>query len=555
MKKIILCTAAILWCMIASSQITNEAPRSSFSKLSKSIPTISMPSFDLKKIQEEDKVNDLIRSKPFRFGHEFDVDLNMNNSGVLEELNNGDQIWRLSIKSEGANTLNFIFDLFDLAEGASVHLYNDDKSFVLGAYTSKMNNDNKSLGTWIADGEKITIEFYEPSNVKGLSKLNIGTVVHGYRTVANYETHLKRLNDSGDCNQDVNCDIGADFNSIKDNVKKGVALILNNGSDWCTGTLINNTSNNAAPYLLTANHCSGGEANWTFRFNWISTNNVCAAITNSTDNGPSNYFQTTSGATVLAQNSETDFELIEITGGLDDSWDLEWAGWDRTGAIPSYTVGIHHPSGDIMKVCRDDNAPEYFIRTFNGNPTTELWRIIGGGANQGWDLGVTEPGSSGSALFDPNGRIIGQLAGGFAACSGTNDNGTEDWYGRFDISWDFGTTNSTRLSNWLDPANTGQTTLDSLSEELLLSVDENDELDRDIALYPNPSDGVFNVANNSGSKLTYDLFNIIGQQVGSGKMDNKNSVLDISSNDSGVYFISITDTSKNTKITKKVVIR
>ena len=34
---------------------------------------------------------------------------------------------------------------------------------------------------------------------------------------------------------------------------------------------------------------------------------------------------------------------------------------------------------------------------------------IGFGNGNGWDLGVTEGGSSGSALFDGNGRIIGQL--------------------------------------------------------------------------------------------------------------------------------------------------
>ena len=34
-----------------------------------------------------------------------------------------------------------------------------------------------------------------------------------------------------------------------------------------------------------------------------------------------------------------------------------------------------------------------------------------------------------------------------------------DVYGRMDVSWDGEGTNSTRLSNWLDPSNTGATTL------------------------------------------------------------------------------------------------
>ena len=65
-------------------------------------------------------------------------------------------------------------------------------------------------------------------------------------------------------------------------------------------------------------------------------------------------------------------------------------------------------------------------------PGAQTWEILGGGS-QGWELGVTEPGSSGSPLFDQEGRIIGQLYGGGAACSGTNDNGALE----FQKSWSF----------------------------------------------------------------------------------------------------------------------
>ena len=75
-----------------------------------------------------------------------------------------------------------------------------------------------------------------------------------------------------------------------------------------------------------------------------------------------------------------------------------------------------------------------------------------------WDVGTTEPGSSGSPLFDQNHRVVGQLHGGYAACG----NNSSDWYGRFFKSWTGGATNATRLSNWLDPGSTGATTVDLL---------------------------------------------------------------------------------------------
>ena len=71
-----------------------------------------------------------------------------------------------------------------------------------------------------------------------------------------------------------------------------------------------------------------------------------------------------------------------------------------------------------------------------------------------WEAGVTEPGSSGSPLFDQNHRIIGQLYGGAAACSGSVNNGAYDFYGRFNVSWGLG------VSEYLDPSNSGTLVLD-----------------------------------------------------------------------------------------------
>ncbi len=550
MKKLILCTTALLYCIIASGQVTNEGTPASwgdnFSKvLKKNVSEIRMPAFDLAKIQAEDEINDRDRSKPYRFGHEFKVDLNVKTDGTLDVLPNGDHVYRLGIFSKGAKTLNFVFNKYQVPTGATIYLYNDDKTDLLGAYTNVFNRQDQMLGTWMVEGEKIWIEYREPKNVVGQGQLNLGRVIHGYRSISDTEVQEKALNDSGDCNRDVDCPIGNDFDSIKDRLKRSVAFVIMQGF-VCSGNLINNTNNDGTPFFLTANHCdAGSESTWAFRFNWISPNPSCATTANSTD---ATVNQTTSGADRLATNSESDVRLLRLTGGLDNSWDLEFAGWDNSGDIPSgFTVGIHHPAGDIMKVCRDNTSPTKFIRSFNGNATTELWKI------DDWDLGVTEGGSSGSALFDSNGRIIGQLAGGFAACSGTNDNGTEDWYGRFDVSWDFGNFSSNRLRDWLDPSNTGATTLNSISYSTVLSVEEN-ELEENTVFYPNPSNGVLNVSNNSGSRLIYDLFNITGQRVGKGEVVNENTVLDISSNVSGVYFISITDTSNNTTITKKIVI-
>ena len=97
---------------------------------------------------------------------------------------------------------------------------------------------------------------------------------------------------------------------------------------------------------------------------------------------------TLSGATLRARDAGSDFALVEINQNIPDEWDRVFAGWDRSGITPEFTVGIHHPSGDVMKVCRDDDQP---TQTINGGAQT--WEITTAGG--GWEWGVTEPGSSG----------------------------------------------------------------------------------------------------------------------------------------------------------------
>jgi hypothetical protein len=218
--------------------------------------------------------------------------------------------------------------------------------------------------------------------------------------------------------------------------------------------LINNTNNDGTPYFITANHCRGGEGSWAFRFNWRSPNPSCSTNVNST-NGSFN--QTVSGSVLRANSAESDMELVEITDTsffTQNATNLVWAGWNRSKTqTPVVNFSIHHPSGDIQKVCREDDGA-YRRNVDFEIPNTKMWYI------DQWELGVTEPGSSGSALYNETGHLIGMLSGGRAACNGTANNGLEDYYGRFDVAWDFGSSQSSRLKERLDPSNSGIEVLD-----------------------------------------------------------------------------------------------
>ena len=250
------------------------------------VTAFRLATFDLKSLQDEDVINDQDKSKPWRFGHDIYVDHNFNDEGEWTILDNGDKIWRMSYKSKDALTLNFMFDVFNIPEGSKLYIYNSDKTDLIRPFTHHNNNVEEVLGTWFVEGNQATIEYYQPANVSGEARLTVGSVIHGYRSAATYQ---KGLNDSGACNQDVDCDItpsGADpfgLDTVKENVKKANAMIVVGGGGACSGTLVNNTNNDGTPYFITANHCGTNVGGWAFRFNWRSPNISCSTNVNSTN--------------------------------------------------------------------------------------------------------------------------------------------------------------------------------------------------------------------------------------------------------------------------------
>ncbi|HHG86391.1 MAG TPA: T9SS type A sorting domain-containing protein, partial [Bacteroidetes bacterium] len=188
--------------------------------------------------------------------------------------------------------------------------------------------------------------------------------------------------------------------------------------------------NDFTPYILTAEHCislSDTDPNdWVFRFNYES------ATCEETVAPHKSLYYSYSGATLKAYWTDSDFALLQLNSSTNGN--NSFAGWNRQNTIPPNSTCIHHPGGDVKKISIDDQAPV----------------VNGMFHNVVWDQGTTEEGSSGSALFDNNRLIIGQLSGGDASCE--NPSGTDE-YGRIFDSWTGGGTITSRLSDWLGGVN------------------------------------------------------------------------------------------------------
>lgn len=264
---------------------------------------------------------------------------------------------------------------------------------------------------------------------------------------------------SFDCHININCEAGKGYTDEKNGVMR-IRMVAEEGVALCTGTLLNNVTQDKDPLVLTAYHClrpSSGTLTplfdmWFFDFNYEALS--CA----NPEAEPETI--TLQGADVLAEWEDTDMMLLRIREDIPANNNIYFNGWDRReNHEPSTSVIIHHPSGDIKKISTDFDKVIPFDKSIswnNGTVAPSFSHFI-----NDFDDAVYQPGSSGAGLFDDTGKVIGQLHGG-----PLSDERCEigiGYSGRLSQSWDSGLSESERLSPWLDPNNTGATSMTGIS--------------------------------------------------------------------------------------------
>jgi hypothetical protein len=206
-----------------------------------------MPAFDLAKMKKEDSEMEGL-DVPYRFGKGFDVSYTLSD-GLWKDVEGG-RLWTMAFESEGALSLNYIFENLYLPEGASLFIVNQDKTVVYGPVTSEILIPEE--GTFLTDiipGSQSTIYLFEPLAKSNESVLKIKRVVHGYRSFIS-NTSDRSVGESSICNYDISC--ASEF----EDESNGIGLVLlSNGSEMCSGSLLMSTDLSFDPYFLTAFHC------------------------------------------------------------------------------------------------------------------------------------------------------------------------------------------------------------------------------------------------------------------------------------------------------------
>lgn len=451
-------------------------------KMSLKQPYKASINFSIKDLLLEDLDREAANA-PLRTGVIIPTDLSFEKSGEWSTLPDGQRIWRLEISAPKAIALMLYYDEFYIPEGGKLFIYNAVRNHVIGAYTHKTNKKNTAFATEFVAGDNIVLEYVSPSKESDNvfytkadnPKIKISGIGYGYNYLKvvpanNKDFNLDAFNDTGNwCMVNINCPEGANWQDQKKGVAKTVTPV---GVDQflCSGTVLNNTAEDLTPYFLTASHCFYNGSlkcdEWDqiiYYFQYES-----AGCSNTVEPTP----KTMTGAQLLVElplgnNDGSDGALLKLNDNIPSDYNVYYNGWDRTNTPATSGVGIHHTRGDVKK-----------ISTFTAPATNVTWNNGEGATNAHWSVawvqtvsgtGVTDGGSSGSPLFNQDGRVVGSLTGGpgvqgVAKCN-LIDQGANyllAYYGKLWYHWDNDNLidPTKTMATYLDPINSGQEVLD-----------------------------------------------------------------------------------------------
>jgi V8-like Glu-specific endopeptidase len=444
MKKLLVATYVTLLSFVSISQ--HEPFGFSLSEqMLENLSTKELSTFDHATLLEEDTRREQLGQRS-NFGRIIPLEVNQESEGTWTTLPNGDRLWQFRFHTENAKGVSVYFNDLFLPIGSTLYLYPANRKYFVGPFS---NEDCNAHGHFVAGevaGDEAILEYYEPADVVGLARIGIRGIAHLYRFVPEFEEE-SRGGGSEPCEVDVNCPEGAEWTSERDAV---VRLTISEGAlvGFCSGTLMNTTAKDCRKYILTALHCGENvsDADWldcSVRFNYESSG--CAS-------GSTTTTRNKIGVLHLADSNDgggqtgSDFLLLEMEDEIPASWTPFFAGWNASTSAANTGVSIHHPAGDKKKISTTDDiiSGTYSAPGFH-------WRVKWMETITNW--GVTEPGSSGSPLFDQNHFVVGTLTGGVSFCDSPNGS---DWYGKMSKHWTANpNTSDQKLKEWLDPEDTG----------------------------------------------------------------------------------------------------
>jgi lysyl endopeptidase len=475
----------------AQSSNASALPAGLNAKIYNEIPVFDIGSVDsIAKVQRKNFEQN-IDTKVNLIGYNFKTNIRPDKAGLWKSYNAKYNTWLVKISSTNAKSMGLVLSNVKLEPGERLFIYNLHE--LVGMYDHQNIPTSGILPVDYVEGDEVVVEYDVPKQNRKQGTLVISLVSHGIQSQNKNGLPVNKRTED-DC---YTC-LDSYFWSRD---KRSVVKIINysdNGTFQCTGALVNNTAQDKKPYVLTAEHC-------------VSINDdgtKCVFIFNLDDAFCEGSVKIQSGVLSGASNRASfyrnDFTLLEMSNYPPLGFNAYYAGWDISDAALDHVSCIHHPIGTAkrMALSNETVATSDFDTDIDFKPhaSKAFWHV------SRWDVGITEPGSSGSPIFNKNHRVMGTLTGGSSTCGFPYD----DYFEKLSKSWTATPYDEKQLKHWLDPLSTNVTFVDGLDpfEGLSVSCDTLTNIKSDESrVYQTYKDGIgFYTGFNTDSIATYGEF-------------------------------------------------
>ena len=255
----------------------------------------------------------------------------------------------------------------------------------------------QTVWTPITDGDVQTVVVERMGVSAGPWSIIVPMISHFDKTLSPAEASPEFFGDAAPCQVDIACVYQVAPPAMQPGMVDanfGIALAAFTKADGlsytCTGTLLNSASY-PSPLFLTAFHClSDPQSISSLVTIWFYNRVSCR----SGGANPSEV-QLAGGATSIFGSADLDAALVQLNQMPPPL--ATYIGWDASTMQPNTTIlAIHHPQGDVKKASFGTelgivNTP-ITVTDLETFPPGTFYEVS-------WQLGIVEPGSSGSALL------------------------------------------------------------------------------------------------------------------------------------------------------------
>lgn len=379
------------------------------------------------------------------FAIKVETDCSPSDCGTWAALADGTVVWTHGFRSAEATSMSLEIESRDgLPEGGELSVRGEGESHEVRISSGL---------TPIVSGEEIILQYTGPQNAE--VDFRVTGAYCGFKHIEGIDGDEQgSRNKALSYGDSQSCEVSAACDERTDDIRRSVCRLILNNNMVGTGTLINTTAGDRAPLVLTSAHVVNAD-----------TIKTCTALFGFEEpfcevEGYYNYgTETIQDAELVAFDAPTDMAIIRLSRTPSMASNPYWAGWSLTADTTGHAFCIHHPYGDVKKISTTDSATP--IKTY----TTTDKNATGGSFKKNvfwevgqWTVGATEGGSSGSALIDSTGSVIGALSGGYASCKSPK----RDYFWMLSKAWDASSDGYATLGQTLDPQGTGATAINGI---------------------------------------------------------------------------------------------